>query len=136
MVTVREDGTAEFVVYLPHAQEVCIVGEFTQWASRGHRMNACGEPEHGWWRARVRLPAGEHTFSYLVNGCNWLPDYAAGGLHRNGEGRWVSILRVPSREPVVRPRPDRPAVVRSRGGWSVRPEVFNIAGQSARRQSP
>lgn len=136
MVNLRDDGTAIFDLYLPHAQDVCIVGDFTSWADAAERMTACRDPEHGWWRAQVRLPAGEHTFSYLVNGCNWLPDYAAGGLHRNAEGRWVSVLRVPAREQVVRPRPDRPAVVRSRGGWSVRPEVFNIAAQNARRQSP
>jgi 1,4-alpha-glucan branching enzyme len=99
-----------FEIYLPHAEQVCIVGDFTGGMDHACPMARCAEPERGWWRSRLRIPPGDHTFSYLVDGVGWLPDYAAGGLHRDRAGRWVSLLTVPERVPVTaikRPRPDR-----------------------------
>jgi hypothetical protein len=40
------------------------------------------------------VPDGDHSFSYLVDGQYWMPDYAANGLHRNEYGRWTSNLCV------------------------------------------
>ena len=54
--------------------------------------------EHtGWWTTTLApeaLPAGDHDFSYLVNGSHFLADYAASGVKRNGYGGWVSQISV------------------------------------------
>lgn len=110
MVTIRSDGTALFEVYLPHAGQVCIVGDFIEGKDRAWPMACCAEPERGWWRTRLRLPPGDHKFCYLVDGVGWIPDYAASGLLRERDGRWVSLLTMPERSPaavIARPRPDR-----------------------------
>lgn len=95
MVTENNDGTFTFRVYDPHATSVEIVGDFTA----GGPGLAMDREEDGWWCATVRLPAGDHTFRYLVNGHCAMPDYAAGGLARDGEGNWVSCLHVPPQPP-------------------------------------
>lgn len=91
MVTENNDGTFTFRVYDPHATSVEIVGDFTH-GGPGLVMH---RDEDGWWCTTVRLPPGDRTFRYLVNGHCAMPDYAAGGLARDHEGNWVSCLHVP-----------------------------------------
>lgn len=128
-----------FDIYLPHAEQVCIVGNFTDGMDRACPMTRCAEPERGWWRSRLRLPPGDHTFCYLIDGVGWLPDYAAAGLLRDRDGRWVSLLNVPARAPglvVARPRPDRRERNRAAAGaWAVS-RRFSTAGPSAPARSP
>ncbi|MCC6321141.1 MAG: glycogen-binding domain-containing protein [Phycisphaerales bacterium] len=83
-----------FKIYLPHAGRVEVVGTFTDWEERPIAMNRGERDEAGWWFANVRVPAGEHEFSYLVDGQFWMPDYAATGVHRNQFGHWTSDLSV------------------------------------------
>lgn len=138
MVTLRDDGTALFEIYLPHAEQVCIVGDFTGGMDRPHQMTHCAAPERGWWRTRLRLAPGDHTFCYLVDGVGWLPDYAAGGLHRDRDGRWVSLLTVPpcAKAATVRPRPDRAEPARpAPQTWAVS-RRFSTAGPSAPLRTP
>jgi 1,4-alpha-glucan branching enzyme len=119
MVTVERDGTLTFRVYLPHAQSVELVADFTEWgtgrvaltreepapavAGTGveNRLFRDGTPDdapgEGWWSIRVRAPDGDHAFSYLIDDQWWLPDYAAHGVKRNEEGHWTSLLFVPPR---------------------------------------
>jgi 1,4-alpha-glucan branching enzyme len=118
MVTFESDGSLTFRVYLPHAESVELVADFTSWTTRrlaltkersmkvaGGRMAAAmasdgagekGAEEHtGWWTIKVRCPEGDHAFSYLVDNQWWLPDYAAHGVKRNEQGNWTSLLFVP-----------------------------------------
>ena len=82
-----------FRVYLPDAATVDLVGTFTGWQDGARRMT---RDNSGWWSITMSLCADDHEFSYLVNGSAWLPDYAAGGIRRNGFGGWVSQLHVPA----------------------------------------
>lgn len=92
MVTNTPTGQCEFRVYQPHASCVELLGTFNGWEpSLAVELNC---DDAGWWRAEAKLPQGAHEFCYLVDGCVWLPDYAAGGLRRNADGRWVSQLTV------------------------------------------
>lgn len=91
MVTETQDGLYLFKVYYPHAGSVEIVGDFTE------RPIAMRRDSNGWWSAAVRIPPGDRTFRYIVNGNSPLPDYAAGGLERDRDGTWVSCLHVPER---------------------------------------
>lgn len=85
-----------FRVYLPEATSVELVGTFTAWRSSPIAMT---RESTGWWSATAEIPAGEHDFSYLVNGASWVADYAASGVRRNAFGGWVSQLYVA--EPAV-----------------------------------
>jgi 1,4-alpha-glucan branching enzyme len=80
-----------FRVYLPEARAVELVGSFTDWRVKPVPMMR--EPS-GWWAAKVDMSAGDHLFSYLVNGSVWMADYAASGVKSNGYGGWVSQLSV------------------------------------------
>jgi hypothetical protein len=104
VVTNAASGGYEFRVYLPHASCVELLGTFNGWepalavSLRGDAANP------GWWVIETMINPGEHEFCYLINGCTWLPDYAAGGVRRNTQGRWISqlsISAVESREDVV-----------------------------------
>lgn len=91
MVIRESNGQHTFRVYLPEARAVELVGSFTDWRVRPVPM--LREPS-GWWTARVPMQAGDHLFSYLVDGAVWLADYAASGVKANGYGGWVSQLHV------------------------------------------
>jgi 1,4-alpha-glucan branching enzyme len=91
MVISEVDGRRTFRVYLPEASGVEVVGTFTDWRMRPVSMK---REDTGWWTATVALTAGDHDFSYLVNGTHWLADYAAMGVKRNGFGGWVSQVHV------------------------------------------
>lgn len=103
MVTQRQTDLWEFLIYLPHASCVELLGTFNGWepALAAELIGDGDSP--GWWRLETKLHPGEHEFCYLVDGCTWLPDYAAGGLRRNHEGRWVSQLSI-APEPREAPR--------------------------------
>jgi hypothetical protein len=120
----RENGRWRFEVYVPHAEQVQLVGDFTRWRRAPVSMVSS---RAGWWTARVALEPGEHRFSYLVDGHWWLPDYAAGGVSRTDLGDWVSCIAVPDwKVPrgaegpaagiIVRPSLPRPALVRAGPG--------------------
>lgn len=89
------EGGLLFRVYLPHAEHVALVGDFTDWDKHSISMKRESGDAEGWWAADCRVPEGDHAFSYLVDGRYWMPDYAASGVHRNEYGRWTSNLSVP-----------------------------------------
>lgn len=92
MVTIHDNGTAEFAVFAPHASAVDIVGGFTNWQEQPVRMTRATD---GWWSATIELKPGDHEFQYRVNDREWIPDYAAGGIKRSPFGTWVSLLHIP-----------------------------------------
>lgn len=100
MVVQRTTETCEFRLYLPHASVVEVVGDFTCWQESAVSMHRA---QDGWWSAIVRVPTGEHRFSYLVDGRYWMPDYAANGIEHNANGQWVSRLDVEAAEDASTP---------------------------------
>lgn len=100
MVIDRSETTSDcirFQIYLPHAERVELMGDFTNWEAQPIEMKRGDGDGSGWWTAECDIPEGDHTFSYLVDGHYWMPDYAASGLHRNEYGRWTSNLTVEKR---------------------------------------
>lgn len=91
MVTTDNHGTHLFQIYLPNAQRVDLVGDFTNWEESPITMRRSAD---GFWVARVDVEPGDHLFSYLVDGRVWMPDYAASGVQRNQFGNWTSRLFV------------------------------------------
>jgi hypothetical protein len=84
-------GDFELVVFLPRASTVSLAGTFNQWTVDGCAMT---RDDDGWWRARLTLDDGDHAFQYVIDGHEWMADFAAGGVERNGFGCWVSLLSV------------------------------------------
>ncbi|MCA9310539.1 MAG: hypothetical protein KDA21_04985 [Phycisphaerales bacterium] len=92
MVNLGQDGLATFRLYRPGASHVEVQGDFTGW---GHSSLVMTREESGWWSASVRLEPGQHEFQYVIDGREWIADYAATGVRRNAFGLWVSQLWVP-----------------------------------------
>jgi 1,4-alpha-glucan branching enzyme len=88
MVTVKGDW-AEFLFYRPNARRVHLVGDFNDW--RIGELPMIRE-EKGYWRARMRLPAGEFKFRYCADGA-WYTDFAAFGVEPGRFGM-DSIVRI------------------------------------------
>lgn len=91
MVTPQDDGAHLFEVFVPQARTVSLAGTFCGWSPEAHPLQPRGD---GWWTCRLNLPAGDHAFQYVIDGRDWIADFAAGGVERNGFGCWVSRLWV------------------------------------------
>ena len=90
MVTVRGQWV-EFSFFRPNANEVHLAGEFNKWKKGDLPMVSTG---NGYWRAKVRLPAGEFRFRYCADG-EWFTDYAAFGVEPSPFGL-DSVVRIPN----------------------------------------
>jgi 1,4-alpha-glucan branching enzyme len=90
MTTVTRDGVVEFCFYRPGVRRVSVVGDFSGWPKDALPMNATGD---GWWRAEIRLQAGDYRFRYLADD-TFFPDYASNGIELGKTG-WESLLYVP-----------------------------------------
>jgi 1,4-alpha-glucan branching enzyme len=88
MVTFDGDWV-EFSFFRPGARQVHLAGEFNHWK---HGDLPMLRAENGYWRARVKLPAGEFRFRYCADG-EWFADFAAFGVEPGRFGL-DSIVRV------------------------------------------
>jgi len=59
----------EFVLEMPKAQKVILVGDFNQWNPKKHPMR---KDENGVWRTTVRIYPGRYEYRFWVDGewCN------------------------------------------------------------------
>ena len=98
MVTVDGEWT-EFSFFRPTACKVHLAGDFNNW---NHEQLPMARSEDGYWRARMRLPAGEFKFRYCADG-EWFADYAAFGVEPGRFGL-DSVVRVapPAIPPVLK----------------------------------
>jgi 1,4-alpha-glucan branching enzyme len=90
MVTVKR-SYVEFRFFRPSAARVNLVGDFNGWKPDALPMTR--QPK-GFWRARMRLPAGTFRFRYCADG-QWYTDFAAFGVEPGPYGP-VGIVYVPS----------------------------------------
>ena len=79
-----------FVVYLPEAKRVEITGSFTGWKKLPLRPAAGGE----YWEITLELPAGEHRFSYVLEGNRRMTDPTIAVREADDFGGENSILAV------------------------------------------
>ncbi|CAN5824084.1 hypothetical protein BH11PLA1_BH11PLA1_00560 [soil metagenome] len=91
MVRINETGDAVFRIFLPDANRVELIGDFTDWTRERIVLN---RENPGWWEAGLHLDAGDHQFCYLIDGSLRLADYAAHGVKLDRHGQWLSELRV------------------------------------------
>jgi serine protease AprX len=83
----------EFVLHEHDAQEVRVSGSWHGWDGPGM---ALAQTEPGVWRGEIRrLPSGEYTYKFLVDGWRWLDDPANPNKRWDGSAGFNSVLFVP-----------------------------------------
>ena len=79
-----------FVIYQPGVEQVEITGSFTDW--RALPMNKAGAGDY--WEITIDVPAGEHRFSYILEGDQQLADPTILTREKDDFGGENSILEV------------------------------------------
>jgi hypothetical protein len=83
----------EFVLHEHNAQDVRVSGSWHGWDGPGM---ALAQAEPGVWRGAIRrLPPGEYTYRFLVDGWRWLDDPGNPNKRWNGRAGFDSLLFVP-----------------------------------------
>jgi len=108
MLTVSDGGKCTFELFQPNADSVRVCGTFNEWSRSDAPMTYRGD---GWWTCTITIKPGDHRFQYLVNDHEWVADFAAHGVEKNGFGCWVSHLWIEAREVgldrTIEPKPVR-----------------------------
>ena len=87
------DGRAvQFVVAVPTASTVALVGDFNDWNAEATPMRPV--PGDGVWTVLVPLGPGRYRYSFLVNGTEWLTDPTAPRTMEDDFGRPNSVVTV------------------------------------------
>jgi 1,4-alpha-glucan branching enzyme len=81
-----------FVIYQPDARMVELAGSFSGWKKIPLRLAG----QSGYWETTLELPAGEHRFSYIVEGNRRLTDPTIAVREIDDFGGENSILRLQS----------------------------------------
>lgn len=87
-----EAANVQFVFYAPGAQQVELVGDFTDW--QAGRILLEGPDAAGRWTARVALPEGRHEYIFLVDGRTWLTDPMAQVQRPDGFGNLNAVMNL------------------------------------------
>lgn len=80
-----------FVLYAPKVSSVALAGSFNEWDPARTPLAPAGET--GVWTVTLALPPGQHTYAFVVNGQQWLPDPAAPAVE-DGFGHQNSVMTV------------------------------------------
>lgn len=83
------DTVVKFVISLPRAQQVSLVGDFNDWdvAKTPMARSAHG----GLWTVTVPLTAGRHVYAFVVDGSSWIADPSAPFAPDDGFGHANSV---------------------------------------------
>jgi len=79
-----------FVIYQPGVEQVEITGSFTEWRSLPMTKAGTGD----YWEITIDVPAGEHRFSYILEGDQRLADPTILIREKDDFGGENSILEV------------------------------------------
>lgn len=81
-----------FVLVAPPASSVTVVGDFNGWDAAATPMHR--DPVSGEWTVTVRLEAGWHAYSFVVDGERWMADPRAPMAPGDGFGERRSVVVV------------------------------------------
>jgi hypothetical protein len=84
--------TIRFTFIDPQADSVALIGTFNLWSPERHIMHA--DKKNGVWELEVKLPAGRHEYSFLVDGRKAVPDPKAMFTKDDGFGNRNSVIIV------------------------------------------
>jgi hypothetical protein len=88
-----EEVTVRFVLDLPEARSVSLVGDFTEWKSDRYRLSR--KNEDGRWEVRVRLRKNQvYTYNFVIDDEEWIPDPLAPYRVEDGFGGENSLLQL------------------------------------------
>ena len=91
------DRRIEFVLHEHRAQQVRVSGSWHGWDGPGLVLS---QAEPGVWRGDIpRLPPGEYTYKFVVDGLRWLDDPANPNKRWDGGAGFNSVLFVPQMHP-------------------------------------
>ena len=79
-----------FILMVPEARSVTVVGDFNQWDST---VNPLTRRIDGGWSAMVELPHGHHRYQFLVDGQPVL-DPRGQGVSRLNKNERASLIAV------------------------------------------
>jgi hypothetical protein len=82
-----------FVIHHQKAQLVEITGSFTNWQS----LSLVPSGTNGYWEISLELPAGDHQYTFVIDGSKYLPDPTVASQESDDFGATNSILKVESR---------------------------------------
>jgi 1,4-alpha-glucan branching enzyme len=81
--TAAKKSKESFTYYDPAAENVLVVGDFTDW---DHNPIALKKQKDGTWKATIPLDPGEHEYRFLVDG-RWQDDSQCSARKPNGFGQ-------------------------------------------------
>lgn len=87
-------AVAEFVLNMPEADTVAVIGTFNQWSPTGYEMR--WDKRRGLWVLAVPLERGRHKYGFLVDGEYVVPDPRALFHQEDGFGNANSVLIIPN----------------------------------------
>ncbi len=79
-----------FVLSMPEARSVAVIGTFNQWKAQGYEMRWDKEQER--WSLVARLPSGRYEYAFLVDGQKIIPDPRAFMYQEDGFGNRNAVL--------------------------------------------
>lgn len=82
----------QFVVLVPHAASVALLGDFNDWSAAATPMTPAEGA--GLWSVTVPLAPGRYRYSFLVDGTRWVPDPEAPKAVEDDFGRTNSVVTV------------------------------------------
>ena len=85
--------SSRFVIYRPDAHHVEIAGSFTGWEKIPMKRDGTS----GYWEITLTIPAGEHRFTYLLDGQKKFLDPTLTSREKDDFGGQNSILYVEGR---------------------------------------
>jgi len=82
----------QFVLFLPDARTVTVVGDFNDWDPAATPLTA--SRPGGMWVVSVPLTPGRHHYAFVVNGTRWIADPAAPPARDEDFGSPNSVVTV------------------------------------------
>lgn len=79
-----------FVIHQRDSQQVEIAGSFTNW----QRVSMIPTGVDGYWEISLRVPFGEHRYSFIVDGRKRIPDPTVAAQESDDFGTINSIINV------------------------------------------
>ncbi|TKB06808.1 glycogen-binding domain-containing protein [Desulforhopalus sp. IMCC35007] len=86
----ESDIYRRFVIQQKETDQVEIVGSFTHW----EKIPLVRSGKEGYWEVTLKLPSGEHRYSFVINGNQYRPDPTVLDREMDDFGFSNSILQI------------------------------------------
>jgi hypothetical protein len=85
------EQSVQFVLRAPAASRVALVGDFNDWDDRATPLRPAAG---GLWTVTIPLTAGRYTYTFVVDGKQWIADPAAPPAPPDDFGRPGSVVTI------------------------------------------